>query len=121
MNTSKKQILSIEGMRFESNHGVYESEKNGLAPFEIDVFIEGHFSVSMNSDLLSDTIDYQTVHAICAEEMGIHSDLIEHVAFRILHSLRYQIPSSFEIKVVVHKLTPPMNGYVAKTRFEVIG
>jgi len=121
MNTSTKQLLSIEGMRFESNHGVYEYEKQGVAPFEVDVFIEGPFNVSMSTDNLSDTIDYQMVYSKCAEQMAIHSDLIEHVAFRILRSLRYQIPSVFELKVVVHKLSPPLNGQVAKTRFEVMG
>lgn len=119
MLKNKLQKLSIEGIEIYSNHGVYEFEKNSTNLFIIDVYLESDFSKSMISDNLEDTIDYQVIYELVSAEMSIHSDLIEHIAYRMAQSIKNKIKSIVNLKLKISKINPPLRGKVGKTTFEV--
>ena len=76
----------------------------------VTVGFEFDGNAAVNSDELSDTVDYVKVHEIVREQMNIQSKLIEHVAGRILDQLRSEFKIAETIDVEVTKLHPPVNG-----------
>ena len=81
--------------------------------------IDFDFSESVSSDELGDTADYVMLHNIVRKEMAIRSKLIEHVAGRILNSVKEYLPEARAIKVLLTKYNPPVNGRIGKAVVEV--
>ncbi len=107
-------IIELEGMHFYAYHGFYESERVAGNEFRVDVTIETDCSLAAKSDNLEDALNYQTVFDRVKEEMQAKSNLLEHLANRILDALFNEFPASQYIKVKVSKLNPPMGGQVEK-------
>jgi dihydroneopterin aldolase len=61
------------------------------------------------SDKLEDALDYVTLKTIIEEEMAIPSNLIEHVAGRIIKRIK-ELNSSIIIEVEICKERPPFYG-----------
>ena len=83
--------------------------------FRVDVKIEGDFMKPAGSDDLNDTIDYTTVYQTVVSEMKQRSNLIEHVAKRIIDKLKPVCDSASMIEVKISKYNPPVNGTLEKT------
>jgi 7,8-dihydroneopterin aldolase/epimerase/oxygenase len=113
------QSIHIEGMRFYAYHGCNADEEKTGGSYIVDVSITADLSRSMQSDSLSDTIDYCAVHAICRDQMATRSKLIEHVCIRIRTALKDAFPGAAQLRVKVTKLSPPINGDVEKVSFEL--
>ena len=102
--------LSINDIRCHAYHGCMEEEKRSGGEFRVNLYFEFDGNAAMDSDDLSDTIDYVKVHEIVRQEMGIPSKLIEHVAGRILKGMKEEFTFASAINVEVTKLHPPVNG-----------
>lgn len=87
----------------------------------VDLELEMDFSKAVESDELSDTADYVVLHDLVRREMAIRSKLIEHVAGRILSSLKLEYPTVKNCKVRITKFNPPVNGQLGKAVFELEG
>lgn len=87
----------------------------------VDLELEMDFSKAVESDELSDTADYVVLHNLVRREMAIRSKLIEHVAGRILKSLKLAYPTVKNCKVSITKFNPPVNGQLGKAVFELEG
>lgn len=87
----------------------------------VDITVTGNFSSAEKSDELTDTVDYCAVYAIVKSEMAVRSKLIEHVAKRILDSLRKEYPAVSVFEVSVTKINPPLNGPVDNVVYVVQG
>src|SRR5665647_1984315 len=99
-------IIEIEGMEFYAFHGHFEVEKIAGNRFLVNLKIEVDCSKAGRTDHLVDTIDYQKAYLAVKEEMSIPSDLLEHVAQRIIN----RIKSAFtEAPVSYTHLTLPTN------------
>ena len=113
-------LLKISDIRIHAFHGCLEEEARIGTEFVVDVDFESDITAACEHDLLSETIDYVTVHSVVAHEMAIRSRLIEHVALRILRALVKTFPQCTEIKVRLTKLRPPINGgYLGKASVEL--
>ena len=105
-------IISIEGMDFFAYHGCFKEEAIIGAKFIVDVFLEVNTSEAENTDDLNKTINYQIVYLLVKAEMEIKSKILEHIAKRILISIKNNFPEIIESKVKISKLNPPLGGKV---------
>jgi dihydroneopterin aldolase len=102
-----KAEIAVEGMECYAFHGCLPEEAITGGQFVIDAYFETDISGAVSTDELSKTIDYVRVNAIVQREMKQRSKLIEHVAGRILASLRQEFKTCHSIRVRVTKLNPP--------------
>lgn len=108
------QKLLIEGIRTYACHGVLPEEQMIGGEYITDLSFEGDFARAIETDDLRHAVDYEKAAGIVKAEMMQPSKLIEHVAGRILKSLKKEFPSVKAVEVKVAKLRPPVNGIVGK-------
>lgn len=108
--------LELEGMVFRANHGCLERERVAGNEFVVDFRGEMDMSAVVESDRLSDAVNYALIHEVVAEEMAKPSDLLEHVAGRIVKALKDRFPEFERFSVRVSKKRPPVDGIVQWSR-----
>lgn len=106
--------IEIEGMEFFAYHGHYPVEKEVGNKFIVYVSIKTNCEKAGKSDKLKDALDYQKVYQIIKDEMAIPSDLLEHVATRILDKLYNGFTEIEHATVKISKMNPPMGGQIEK-------
>ena len=68
-------------------------------------------------DDLTKTVDYETVTSIILEEMKQSSDLIEHVARRILNKTFSTFSNIKKLKVKIVKIKPPVSADIPQVEY----
>lgn len=114
-------VMEVNGIRVFAHHGCLAEEGRIGGHFRVDVRVEADFSKAETSDRLEDAVDYGRVAAIVREQMAVRSNLIEHVAARILDALRKAWGPAHRWTVRVVKERPPVHGDVAEAVYEVMG
>ena len=107
-------LIEIEGMEFYAFHGHFEVEKVAGNRFLVNLKMEANLSKAGQTDRLEDTLDYQKAYLAVKEEMAIPSDILEHVAQRIINRLKSEFPELEKVWVKVSKMNPPMGGQIEK-------
>jgi dihydroneopterin aldolase len=107
-------LIEIENMEFYAFHGCYELEKQVGNRFLVTVALEADLSEAVAGDDVNRTINYLEVYNLTAAEMEIPSDILEHVAGRILDALCRRFPKLSRATVKVSKMNPPLGGPVEK-------
>lgn len=115
-NMDKKGILELEGMEFRAYHGCLEKERTEGNDFVVDFRGEMYMDAAAESDSLDDALNYALIYDAVAEEMKIPSDLLEHVAGRIVKSIAEKFPQLLSFSVRVSKSRPPVDGNVKWSR-----
>ena len=113
--------IEIEGMEFYAFHGHFEVEKIAGNRFIVNLTLEADCNKAAQTDHLEDTLDYQKAYLAVKEEMAIPSDLLEHVAQRIITRISQEFPQAIKIKVKVSKMNPPMGGQIEKVSVTLEG
>lgn len=116
---TKRHWIELEGMEFYAHHGVTPEEREKGGNYKVNVYIGTYFENALQDDNLELTIDYGIVHAIVKDVMATSSQLIEHVAGRIVNSIRDQVDNVYALKVEVAKLNPPLDGVVQHAKVVV--
>lgn len=98
----------IDGIRMHARHGVLPQERVTGNDYTIDVDAEYDVSAAMQSDQVDDTLNYASVFQVVKEEMGVPSQLIEHVAGRIADRMLKDFPDIKSLKIRIRKDNPPM-------------
>ena len=111
--------ISVEGMEFYAYHGCFKEEQVIGTRFTVDLFMETETYEAEISDNLSKTVDYQAIYGLVAEEMGIKSKLLEHVARRILDRMAKEYPQISSAKIKISKMNPPVGGKVERVCVEL--
>lgn len=109
-------IISLEEMEFFAYHGFYEEEQRIGNKYSVDVHIEADVSKAVCSDRLADTLNYEAVYQIVAEEMQKPTRLLEHIAQRIIDSILENFISAQKVSVSVSKFNPPVGGVCRKAK-----
>ncbi len=107
-----KTAIHIERVRCYAYHGAMSQEQKVGNYFTVETTLYTDFSRALTSDALSDTINYAEVCQVIQEEMTIPSNLLEHVAGRIITSLQSRFPQIEGGRLVVTKEKPPIPGEV---------
>jgi len=113
------QTINIRGIRLFAYHGCLEEEALIGCDYVVNVQLKGDFLQATKTDELCDTADYIIVYRIVKEEMAIRSNLIEHVAERIITRIKKELTIVKQLTVEVIKRNPPMNGEVDEVSFVI--
>ena len=109
-------IIELEGMEFHAFHGVLEHEKLEGNLFIVDFKGEVDMSKAAESDQLEDTLNYALIYDAVAKEMATPSELLEHVAGRIVKAIATDCPQLESFSIKVSKRRPPVAGPVQWSR-----
>ena len=105
-------LIEIEDMEFYAYHGCFKAENIVGTRFKVNLKIELDTTAAEQSDKLTDTLNYQTAYLIVKEQMLQTSHLLEHVARRIIDSLKTSFPEIKQVEVKVSKMNPPLGGQI---------
>lgn len=111
-------LIRIEGMEFFAYHGCYEAEQIVGNKFLVDLTLETDISLPAQSDNITDALNYHHAYNIVKEQMMIRSNLLEHIAKRIIDALYQNFPQLRKATVKVSKLNPPMGGQIRSVSVE---
>ena len=114
-------LIEIEGMEFYAFHGHFEVEKIAGNRFFVNLKIEADCIKAGQTDRLEDTLDYQKAYLAVKEEMAVPSDLLEHVAQRIIDRIKSEFTEAQNVTVKVSKMNPPMGGQIEKVSVTMEG
>ena len=111
--------IKLKNIRTFSYHGCLLEESKIGSEYSVDLEIKTDLRLSSVSDKLEDTVDYVLLNRIVLEEMAIRSNLLEHVAHRILLRVFGEIPEVSRINLSVSKINPPIGGDVEAVTIEM--
>ncbi|MBA4745290.1 dihydroneopterin aldolase [Muricauda sp. TY007] len=104
--------IRLKNVRIHSNHGCLKEEMLIGSDYRVDLEITADLSQPAASDQLNETVDYVHLNNIIKEEMTVRSNLLEHVAKRIIDRIFGEIKEVTEVEVEVSKINPPIGGDV---------
>ncbi len=99
--------IRLERLRFYAHHGVAEQERLVGNMFEVTLEVSYPFERALESDNLDDTLNYAALYAIVEREMKQPSQLLEHVAGRIIRAIKKEFPATVAGEISISKLHPP--------------
>lgn len=102
--------IVLEQVKIYAFHGVLPEENIIGTYYLLDAEVMLDLQAASQSDALEETVSYADINDIIIEEMKINSKLLEHVAGRIIRSIRKQFPEVSSVKVKILKTNPPMPG-----------
>ncbi|WP_220761125.1 dihydroneopterin aldolase [Flavobacterium sp. UMI-01] len=112
-------IIKLKNIRTYSFHGCLVEESKIGSDYSVDLEIKTDLTTSCLSDELKDTVDYVHLNKIVVEEMAIRSQLLEHVAQRIIFRIFKEIPVVTKVIIGVSKLNPPIGGDVESVTIQL--
>ena len=112
-------IIKLKNIRTYSYHGGLIEEGKIGSDYTVNLEVKTDLRKSSITDNLSDTVDYVLLNRIVVEEMAIRSDLLEHVAHRIIMRIFEEVPEISRIIVAVSKINPPIGGDVEAVTIEM--
>lgn len=115
-----KTSITLEDIRVYAYHGCLQEEARIGSWYRLDLTVWADLSTSIQSDRLSDTIDYVRLNQIVKEQMAIRSQLLEHVAGRILQVIKTDFQEVTSVEVEVAKINPPIGGDVGQVSVKII-
>lgn len=98
----------LQHVRFYAFHGVMSQEQKVGGEFIVDVRVGYPIAAAMESDEVSDTLNYAELYELVKQEMDTPSQLLEHVAGRIVKKIDEQFPQVTSIDLKITKKNPPM-------------
>jgi 7,8-dihydroneopterin aldolase/epimerase/oxygenase len=102
--------IELTGMKFFAYHGLYDHEREKGSWFKVDVSFDCDATNAIQHDSIEGTVNYEEVYQIVKEEMGIPSNLIEHVAGRIHNRLQKEVKGVSKLVTKLYKLEAPLGG-----------
>ena len=102
--------IILENIKIYAYHGVLPEEKILGTYYVLNVEIKADLWKAAKTDHLDDTINYAEINEIIHEEMKMPSELLEHVAGRIIRKIKSEFTQVQKVKVKITKTKPPMKG-----------
>ena len=100
--------ISLRNVRFHAFHGVMPQERRVGADFLGNLRAGYPLEKAMQTDEVSDTLNYAALYAVVKAEMMQPSNLLEHVAGRIADAIVGHFPQVTSIDLELTKQNPPM-------------
>ena len=102
--------IKLENIKIHAFHGVLPEEKILGTYYILNLTIKADVCKAAETDDLKDTINYAEINDIIHAEMKIPSELLEHVAGRIIRKIKSEFAQVQKVKVKITKTKPPMKG-----------
>ncbi len=100
--------IALTDLRIYAYHGLFAQERRIGAWFTLSVRVDYPFEMALDSDRVDDTLSYDMLAGVVRREMAIASNLLEHVAGRILSAIFREFPSARWAEVEISKENPPI-------------
>ncbi len=100
--------ISLRNVRFHAFHGVMPQERRVGGDFLVNLRVGYPLEQAMQSDEVSDTLNYAALYEVVKTEMMQPSNLLEHVAGRIADAVMKRFPQVTSIDLDLTKQNPPM-------------
>ncbi|MBQ7462860.1 MAG: dihydroneopterin aldolase [Bacteroidaceae bacterium] len=101
--------ISVNHIKVYAYHGVSPQERTVGADFYVTVSALVDVEASAwRDDQLEGTADYSRFVSIVRREMAVSSNLLEHVASRIVSAVLAECPSVLKVSVTIEKENPPL-------------
>ena len=111
--------IFLENVKIYAYHGVLPEEKIIGTYFIVNVELHADLWKAVGTDDLNDTINYAKINEIIHQQMEIPSELMEHVAGRILKNIKVTFPQISFVKIRIMKTSPPMKGEMDGVSVEI--
>ena len=103
-----KTTVFLDEVRFHAFHGVMPQERTVGADSTVWLTVGYDFVKAAESDELIDTISYADLYEVVRAEMDKPSQLLEHVALRIVKAVASRWPKVEKVDIRLAKDNPPM-------------
>lgn len=107
-----ESYILLENVELFAYHGVIPQERLVGNVFRVDLKIKADVGKAAESDDLENTVNYAEVYDIIKSEMAIPSKLIEHVAKRIIKSIKKKYPQVETVEIKLSKRNPPIEAQI---------
>ena len=104
----ESSYIFLRNVRFHAFHGVMPQERQVGGEFLLSLKVGYPLDKAMESDDVTDTLNYATLFDLARREMDIPSQLLEHVAGRIVKAITAAFPEVTSIDLELTKQNPPM-------------
>ena len=104
----ESSFVFLKNVRFYAFHGVMAQERQVGGDFLLSLRVGYSLDRAMESDDVKDTLNYATLFDLAKREMDIPSQLLEHVAGRIVKAITTAFPEVTSIDLELTKLNPPI-------------
>lgn len=111
--------IFLEDLKIYAYHGVLPEENIIGTYYLLNAELHIDLWKAAESDDLHDTISYADINDIIHKEMKIKSQLLEHVAGRIISKIYESFPEISYIKLKITKTSPPMQGEMKGASIEL--
>ncbi|ASW75983.1 diguanylate cyclase [Chryseobacterium piperi] len=111
--------IFLEDLKIYAYHGVLPEENIIGTYYLLNAELHIDLWKVAESDDLNDTISYADINDIIHKEMKIKSQLLEHVAGRIISKIYESFPEISYIKLKITKTSPPMQGEMKGASIEL--
>ena len=105
----ESSYVFLKNVRFYAFHGVMPQERQVGGEFLLSLRVGYPIEKDLESDDVKDTLNYATLFDLAKREMDIPSQLLEHVAGRIVKAITTAFPEVTSIDLELTKLNPPMD------------
>lgn len=105
-------IIKLNNIKIYAYHGCMPEEAIIGSDYRVNIKVKTSLKKSALSDNLTDTTDYVALNLIVKQEMAIRSELLEHVAQRILNRIVNEHPDIKKATLELAKINPPIGGHV---------
>ena len=95
-------------MRFHAFHGVLPQERLVGGNYLLNMRVGYPLEQAMADDDVNSTLDYAKLYELVKREMLVPSNLLEHVAGRIIKAVETTFPEATSIELTLIKENPPM-------------
>ncbi|MCM1108834.1 MAG: dihydroneopterin aldolase [Clostridium sp.] len=118
MKITSSRIL-LDNVKLYACHGVDPQERLTGAYFYVTLEADVDFSQAMQTDSLTGTVSYAELFHCIREEMSTPSQLLEHVAGKILNRIFSDFPAVGHLRLRLTKENPPMGADCREAGVEV--
>lgn len=115
-----ESCIVLEGVRLYAFHGVMAQERQVGGWFVVSLRVHYNICRAMESDAVSDTLSYADLLQVVRREMARPSQLLEHVAGRIVRAVGREFAGVERVWVRVMKENPPMGASCEGAGVEVL-
>ena len=104
----ESSYVFLKNVRFLAFHGVLPQERLVGGDFLVNLRVGYPIEKAMESDEVEDTLNYAALFDLVRQEMNKPSQLLEHVAGRIVKTIMEAFPAVTSVDLELTKLNPPM-------------
>ena len=104
----ESSYVFLKNVRFRAFHGVLPQERLVGGDFLLNLRVGYPIEKGMESDEVEDTLNYAALFDLVRQEMNKPSQLLEHVAGRIVKTIMEAFPAVTSVDLELTKLNPPM-------------